>query len=663
MEENLLFRMNFILQDSFATTLDANLVKIIEVILLERRASISCAEIKNEIEKSYHLEFSEEEIETAINRKGKNIVFDGENYGLKPSSIKSLSNRVAISEELYRYVKMAIYELELHISEKEMYELIEKYLYYCFNTNKDTLLALVNNNLVEKYDSISFANEEIKLINDFLQWDNPEKNKCIYKLISYCYIYCSLTVKKNNMLSTKLFRGKRFLLDANIVFRLAGINNDSRKRTIVSFAKKCEEVGIDLCYTEETIDEIYRVIANKVRWIKRLTGGGEPLDLSKFENSENDFYNLYITWLDNEKNAFDDYEGFKSYLLNLVSDVLVKLKITRAENYEVIDSNRYNNYLNSLEEYKSNHTIKKQAQASLKADVNNVMHIMRLRKNDSSDLWSTKEFLISADQNLIGWATEIARGIPLVVLPSVWLTILLRFTGRQTADDYKAFCCFLELRQHNEPDEINVYSLVERLVLKTDNTELKRKVIEEVFSHKNDYKIENDDSYDEVIEKAFDKIYGDREKENVKLIGELEKNLDKEKQKRQRALLAVDESVRDEKARSAYKMALQDQIKHFKLLEVINKYKTLSEFIIVVFIFIIFALTCRKEWWLYKVLVLLLGEQINLDTTLAILGLITVGLAAIRYFFNKAIKSLNSDKTKEDYRKKREKYYLDILNS
>ena len=57
------------------------------------------------------------------------------------------------------------------------------------------------------------------------------------------------------------------------------------------------------------------------------------------------------------------------------------------------------------------------------------------------------DFIVSADQLLISWTGNAFSGVPIVVLPSVWLSIILRFTGR-TDDDYKSFCLFLTQRQH-----------------------------------------------------------------------------------------------------------------------------------------------------------------------------------------------------------------------
>jgi hypothetical protein len=87
----------------------------------------------------------------------------------------------------------------------------------------NSILSLINNERVID-NNFSKNPEDTKLINEFLSWKNEEKDKFVYNTVSYGYIYCTLTVKKNDLLANKLFKGKKFILDANIIFRLAGID-------------------------------------------------------------------------------------------------------------------------------------------------------------------------------------------------------------------------------------------------------------------------------------------------------------------------------------------------------------------------------------------------------------------------------------------------------
>lgn len=415
-----LFRMSFIIQDNATMTLESNLVKLVETILLDGdKNGLSLFQISDKIESDFSLFFTEEEINKAIQKKGKNIQLLNGKYLLKPEYRDKLARKENFKSQLEKFAVLAIKELELKTEKNELVRLLTDYLYFCFNSNKNSILNLINDS---KATEISFSKnyDEIKLINDFLSWDNDDKNKFVYNVVSFGYIYCTLTVKKNDLLSNRLFRGKKFILDANIIFRLAGINNDSRKRTIKSFVQKCKEVGVELCYTTTTLDEIKRVIIKKVEWIKSVTGEQQPLDLSSYEPSENDFYSIYSTWAAQSTNQYSDFVAFEKYLTRLIMDVINQLKCFSSVNFQVKQKEEFENFLISLSEYKAKHSNKRQTKASLKADVTNILHIKDLRaKSRNNDIWSTNVFFISADQNLIRWISEIETGVPLVVLPSV----------------------------------------------------------------------------------------------------------------------------------------------------------------------------------------------------------------------------------------------------
>ncbi|MGL5259414.1 MAG: hypothetical protein ACRC7V_04840, partial [Lachnospiraceae bacterium] len=158
-EEQSLFRMNFIIQDNNASTIDTNLVKIIETIIYESaNAPLNYIELEKRIREDYELHFAEEEIKKAIERKGKNLEKIQEGYILKPKYKQKLDCKIN------RLVKQMIVDLSLDTSEKELKELIERYLYYSFNQNKESVLALLNGEQIE-IQKFTQSEDEIKLIN------------------------------------------------------------------------------------------------------------------------------------------------------------------------------------------------------------------------------------------------------------------------------------------------------------------------------------------------------------------------------------------------------------------------------------------------------------------------------------------------------------------
>lgn len=70
---------------------------------------------------------------------------NGEYISLTPEHKVSLSRRPSFDEELRKYAQMAIEELQLETSSDMLSILLTEYLHYCFNSNKDSLLALIRN--------------------------------------------------------------------------------------------------------------------------------------------------------------------------------------------------------------------------------------------------------------------------------------------------------------------------------------------------------------------------------------------------------------------------------------------------------------------------------------------------------------------------------------
>lgn len=328
------FRMNFILQDSLATTTNTYLAKIIELDLYEANDGLTISEIADRIIQNQSLEFSIDEIKGAI-RKSKNIVLIDDRYSLTPKHRSEMSSEPSIVSILDKYIDEAINDknLQLTVSHEELKTLLMQYIYYCFNSNTESLMALIKGEYIDT-KSFESSNEEIEIINKFLLWENPEKNKFVYKLVSYGFIYCSLNVNKDSLLSSKIFRNKEFYLDANIIFRLAGLNNDDRRRTTVSFINKCKEVKIRLLYTNVTLQEVYNVITSRVNWIKGVTNSQEPLSPSELGRSDNDFYNLYDEWC-RQGNTYNDFAAFRTFLFDRVNNILDDLTEVEIPDYAV----------------------------------------------------------------------------------------------------------------------------------------------------------------------------------------------------------------------------------------------------------------------------------------------------------------------------------------
>lgn len=551
MSENSMLRISLIMQDKSATTVEKYICKLVEFVLYNSESkALSAVELCKNIKEQFKLEFDVQELKMAIKNKSKGRIFcdNSHNYVLSDKVKEQLSKQTDPITLLKKYIKQFLKECNKTYNCDNLLITLQEYLYYAFNSNLSNLLELLENKSLSQATDFNISNEMVIQINDFISWDNEKKDELLYNIISFSYDYCMLTVKKDMLLSSKIFRGKRFFLDTNIIFRMTGINKDERQFVTESFVKKCNEVGIELFYTSETLCEIYRVLEGQVKIIRSLTRDQEPLSpdiLKKFNDTYeiNDFYVYYYNWCKKPNNDFNDLNSFHHHLLGKIRKVIGNLNYVEISNLKFSKhKDLFETQCSNLDEFKKNKRANRiNTPEALQTDINNILYILSLRKNaQSQNLWQTNDFIVSADQLLTKWAQTVYTGVPIVVIPSTWLSIMLRFSGR-SSDDYKSYCLFMGLRQHREDENnisINTVELLKILSQKTSEVEIKQRIIEEILNNKNIYNIQSSADYSVCIDNAFEKIISrssekvlaiinSRESENQKTINELSEELKK----------------------------------------------------------------------------------------------------------------------------------------
>ena len=202
-----------ILQNQAPSTLDKYITKLAEAVLLDFTDGATLYELSSSINSQFNLAFTEEEVRKAITRKGQGNIVDSDGiYTLSPATRKKLLIQTTISEDLSKIVDEFVYTFSHKISSEEISALLLRYFYFCFNSNVDNLLSLFESRMGTILDTFEGSVEDITIINDFITWENPKKDALVYSLVATCYEYCMLTIKKDNILSTELFKGKRFYL-------------------------------------------------------------------------------------------------------------------------------------------------------------------------------------------------------------------------------------------------------------------------------------------------------------------------------------------------------------------------------------------------------------------------------------------------------------------
>ena len=469
MKESSVLRLALVVRGGQSSSFEKNLLKIVSMVLYDSsKSSMTAYEICEAISTQYELEFTEDEVVKAVNRKDSEIIRtvtkkhttkQGTNhkenivsYSLNTKTIEKYKRND--DDKLIERIIGEFFEETSRNKQRisEFKELLLAFLYNTFSVNKDTLMLFLRGEQISIPDESENEYDvyEKELLNDFLNWDNTEKNEIIFLAASYCVEYCMLTIKKDFSSYKDIFRGKKFYLDSNIIFRLAGVNNEERRVVIKTFIDKCVREGIKIKYTNFTNEEIKETVKRNVEAIRNLSGGYKLVSverINKFTQSfvNLSFLNLYDEWSKKPGTKYNDYNAFQRYVMGNIEAILRGFKKENFISFETSDAD-FSSYCSSLYEYKNNHNARCN-NASVKIDVNNYLYVFNLRKKAKGGTFiDISDYLISADANLCEWGkTILPSSIPVVVLPSVWYSLILKFKGR-TENDYKAFSLFLNLR-------------------------------------------------------------------------------------------------------------------------------------------------------------------------------------------------------------------------
>ncbi len=533
MDRDIIFRLALVTHSNAPTTVKRYICLLSKLVIVKSNLTkFSPNKISSQIKTDYELEFSKKEINDAL-QSDDDFKYDEKErfYRLKPSGIQSLKEIEGNNHNLEFFVTEFLSNYQ-NIPENEFQkirETVNRYIYHVFNSGKQSLLTLLSGDITKPVLSDFYANEkEKKIINDFIEWENPEKNECIYSIVSYSIDYGMLTCKKDAEAYKDTFKDINFYLDSNIILRLIGMNNVERQEITQHFIRKCNEVNIKVCYTNFTYSEIYFVVDKAVKYINTLSNGDEPIPPSELdrlgEYDNKDFYEMYYNWCKIDGNRYDDYDSYRDFLKNKVRDCLsefIREDVTSAEFTE--NSSEFSKLSKSLMDYKNKRNPDRHCSIdSAKNDVENYLFIKKMNVLNKEGI-DTKNFIITADHRFYDWLSMVFPGAPICFYPSEWLSIILKFTSR-TDSDYNAFCKFINLRLlHNDKIKQKNFHIIQSINEHTSDVELKKKVIRCIEEMHIDNKIGTKSSEKEVVEKAFDKILQAKENE---LEGEFKRELD-----------------------------------------------------------------------------------------------------------------------------------------
>ena len=428
--------------------------KFVEAILVQNgNTPLTIHEIGIALDENLGLQFDDNDINDILSKESdfieqKAIPEDHTKYLLKEERYRILSNKSEhnIENVIDRYIET--FHAELSISVDELKKLLEDYLYALLNSNIEAYSQVLSpasttsNGRVVPRD---FDEKQIRFINDFISWPDDEKNKELYKLVSYSVEYAIVVNDSNENTLIESLRNKNFYLDNSLIYRAIGINGENRRKRTLSFIRKCCENGQKLFVSKFSREEFLNTIDYHLKQLSKTTPYGRinPRVFQRYANGEG-FYQFYHEW--REKRIAYGFELFKSHIISDYNALLMTYGIKEdfSVPFDEKDSKEVELYEEQIKQ------IKVKGHDDLHHfDACNMYWIECKRAGSDARITDTKYYFITADQKLQKWDYSHSHNQPITLLPSQWMALLLKYVSR-TNDDYKSFVSFLKL-PHNEP--------------------------------------------------------------------------------------------------------------------------------------------------------------------------------------------------------------------
>lgn len=426
------------------------------IFLMNNNKMLSMDELLQEIYNTFFLHFEKNEVISIVNNSKDFFEYNeiSTHLNLTQKRLFTLQNKDSsqIDSVVSRFIKNYP-----EFSNSDVLSIIHKFLYQLLNSNIEAYSYIVSPkkqaNKPQIINSNSFPQKEGELINAFLTWKDEIKDKEIYKLVSFSIEYALVTNNSDGKVYIEALKTKVFYLDSNIIYRAIGTDGDYRKQSVLYFLDKCKINGQSFCISRYTREEFYESIDRHINELARIPFGSINPDLFKIANCDSDFYSFYHTWRQGKQTK--SLHIFKAFILSEYDNLLKKYSIK--EDYVIPFSENDPKIKKQMDKYFNEiNLLKKDSGYNSVVDAKNVFLIERKRGNNNIGLQDTKYYLLSSDQKLREWDNYHSENQPLLMLPSQWMGLLLKYVSR-TTDDFASFLSFLRFSKHESvlsPEEI-----------------------------------------------------------------------------------------------------------------------------------------------------------------------------------------------------------------
>jgi hypothetical protein len=496
--KNQLFRLSAVLyaDNNYLVSSKTTLRKIIETGLFAmERDSVRSHELIDFIFDNYNLHIDEAEIEEMVSSKHQDsflVNFTENGKVLSLTEKRKVLIQAKIDENTIEYfINLFITENETRFSNSELKELIYRFLYDILSSNVESFKKLMDKDssieALINVDSHNYSLEEREAINNFLKWDNEGKNKSVFNIASFAIEYCLISNNSKQGIELNNLTNKVFYLDTNVIFRALGINGEDRRKRTLTSLKRFQETNTKILISKYTDKEFNATIDYYIKrlWYKPFKNDVNPSLFSHpyFSNLKG-IYDYYYQWrIGKQNHSLDLFKAdiiakYKSFTSSINIDV--DFKNTLKEDVKEI-SESILDYTSSINTFKSSDSSSTNYNG-FEFDAKNILLLEILRDSKSHSIFDTKYYFLSTDQSLRRWDFQRGNKTPLVIMPSQWMSLLLRYQTR-TTDDFKSFVSFLNLPiTEQQISSENIHNVLAGISEVTASFEQQSYVVEQLVS-------------------------------------------------------------------------------------------------------------------------------------------------------------------------------------
>lgn len=331
-------------------------------------------------------------------------------------------------------------------------------------TSADNLVNMIHQSIYENIQGIASGNvknllaeeikgkfpvEEIILFNKFLDYENRSKDNAIFKLFYKALEFAIVTSGTGVQdFAANIFKGKVYLLDTNVIFRMMGINGIQERANVEELISACLHQGVEFHYTQQTFNELTRKREQAIQVLKRFNNSANALVedtiISGDINIKNDFTNQYYGY--RKIGVVSTPEQYELKLLAEFRHFESIYKLKPVDTDIQIDSSNVEALSHELLEEKKSRGAFRYTGSAAQVDAYNILYVKHKRTTNNFSFSDVKCFYLSTDRTLaeILKSRSKGQGVSEMLTPAQAFLLHTSLSNNPRGIDFVTFTKFLK---------------------------------------------------------------------------------------------------------------------------------------------------------------------------------------------------------------------------